>query len=89
MGIKGFAICLFSSLFLLGVVFLYGWNTGYNASEREYMEKIIELTQESRAHSSRISELVRKEKQLLQEIKNDKIDCKEVLNFNLRSCFPE
>ena len=84
---KIYAICLLGFFILICGVFFYGWKSGYNASEKEYLEKVVELTQESRAYSNKVAELIRKEKQLLQEIKNDKLECKEVLNFDLRSCF--
>ena len=68
-------------------IYFHGYFTGYNARQQEYLESLVESSRLIRKNSQRISDLVKREKELLYQIKEKNLDCKEVLNFNLRSCF--
>lgn len=67
--------------------FFTGYKLGYNKHELEINRILLETQQAQVESTTKISQLVKREKELLLKIKETNVDCEKVLNFNLRSCF--
>jgi len=72
---------------ILACVYLWGYRSGYNKHEAEINKVLVETQQAQAESTNKISQLVKREKELLLKIKEKDIDCEAVLNFDLRRCF--
>lgn len=78
-------ICVIILVSFMG--FFAGYKLGYSKYEAEINRELIRSHQLQIDSTNKLSQQIKKEKELLLKIKENNVDCEKVLNFNLRSCF--
>lgn len=88
MGLKFFLLCALVFILVSTGALLYanGYNSGYEAHRGEIERIAIQSALQVREASEKLSKQVLEEREKLEKIKNEKPNCKHILDFNLRRC---